>query len=489
MGDQVDGVEPSLCIPYVEAKKEQQNTKTTAYIQQRNNIVSTIQETAEKYDTCTYEQFLYKVPTDEQRQLCGTSMTSYIKILIKIYNTESTSSIRSKHYYDIMMEHWNEDDIDITTLEWFNDFFTQNKIDPSDSLFSSQRLPFFPIWNWVEANEILPLKCRTFVYQFNTQIEHQTLSGLSMRKPPTILQPQHLYTHMLYHINDINDQLASTNENDMPGRNRPVVHPHRSRSRSPVKKDNTETSATGEATGITGRDGMGQSYPTSVQDGFGRHMHPTSTSNYYPDYTVVTPGTFPMTYWFDTDFSSDQTPIVIPYRNLAFWLGTDEYKGNNTLNVRKKFFELNDSTSLGIAFHSPKMSITNQATLRQRLLTQGQTSTTTWDFEGSQNLVIAHGDRVYAEIQYTKANLKPPFLRSSYDFMPGYNDQDLLTYDELAIGHTKHFNYHCPLPANGKLWSNEFTNTTIHKLLIPGRTGTNFLKHDTELVDDVVDIW
>ncbi|KAJ8891273.1 hypothetical protein PR048_010789 [Dryococelus australis] len=250
-----------------------------------------------------YEQFLRKVPTTEQRQLlqlCSTSMSSYIKILIKIYNTESTGSIRAKHYYDIIMEHWDDEDIDTNALDWFSDFFKQNKIKPvtfytnfiriqscmmkkingfivqgptnagkstitrlltqdmRPTLLTRERTPITtdikhmdkeiiegyrssslttntPIWNWLEASEIPPLKCRTFVYQFNTQIEHQTLSWLSMRKPPTILQPQHLYTHMLYHINEINEELAQTHENDMPGRNRPV-HPHRDRSRSPVKK-------------------------------------------------------------------------------------------------------------------------------------------------------------------------------------------------------------------------------------------------------------
>ncbi|KAJ8865982.1 hypothetical protein PR048_033506 [Dryococelus australis] len=260
----------SFGISWAGLKKYMGNTGETAD-QQRNNIVSTIQDTVEKYDTRTYEQFLCKVPTSEQRQLlqlCGTSTTSNIKILIKIYNTESTSSIRSKHYYDIMMEHWDEDDIDTTAQEWFNDFFAQNNIDPVtfytnfiriqrsmmkingfiiqgptnahtpnkdntgfhfDELPSStcalyeellinlnnigtwklllegtpittdikhmdkeiiERLPFFLTMNtpiWVDASEIPPLKCRIFVYQFNTQIEHQTLSGLSMRKPPTIL--------------------------------------------------------------------------------------------------------------------------------------------------------------------------------------------------------------------------------------------------------------------------------------------------------------
>ncbi|KAJ8868046.1 hypothetical protein PR048_031855 [Dryococelus australis] len=115
------------------------------------------------------------------------------------------------------MEHWDEDDTDTTALEWFNDFVRQKKIDPVTFYTNFIRIQscMMKINECIiqgptnAASEIPPLKFRTFVYQFNTQTEHQTLSGLSIRKPPTILQPQHLYTHMLYHINEINEELAT----------------------------------------------------------------------------------------------------------------------------------------------------------------------------------------------------------------------------------------------------------------------------------------
>ncbi|KAJ8882483.1 hypothetical protein PR048_014294 [Dryococelus australis] len=64
-----------------------------------------------------------------------------------------------------------------------------------------------------------------------------------------------------------------------------------------------------------------------------------------------------------------------------------------------------------------------------------------------------------------------------------------LTYKELAVGNSKHFRYHTPEPSPGGWWYPNFPRNFVHKMLIPGRTGTNFLKYDTEFLTDALNTY
>lgn len=223
---------------------------------------------------------------------------------------------------------------------------------------------------------------------------------------------------------------------------------------------------------------MGQTYQ-GAQDGYGKNIYETIPSNYFNKTTGVFRGTATQTYWMDADYSTSSKPTFIPYRNLGFWFGTRSWKGNNTYPWRKLFLGI-AAGAHGIIFDNAKLSITNQATLRQRLLTQGQTSTTTWDFESSQNLIIATGDRMHYDHTYTEDAVSPPFVEATLSFMPDFEDQDLLTYEELAVSHTKHFTFPTPRPQHGKYWDPTMTDANMIEHLLPGRTGTKFLRYDGE---------
>ncbi|KAJ8879626.1 hypothetical protein PR048_020234 [Dryococelus australis] len=168
-------------------------------------------------------------------------------------------------------------------------------------------------------------------------------------------------------------------------------------------------------------------------------MHATIPSNYFPRPQQTLHGSLLLSYWWDADFSSDETPIIIPYRSFGFWTGTSQLKPQGSLNNYIKIFADYFADSIIIQIHALKFSIHNQATTRQRLLTQGSTSTTTWDFESSQNLFIGKEDRSSIELKILEDNVKPPFKISNSDILANFNKQDALTYEELPVGHTKEF--------------------------------------------------
>ncbi|XP_063232487.1 uncharacterized protein LOC134536624 [Bacillus rossius redtenbacheri] len=79
----------TICEPYIEAKKED-NNRTKTNPQQKINIVETINLLLDKYNTKSYQQFINQVPLTDTTalvQLAGTSMQSYIRLLIKLRNT------------------------------------------------------------------------------------------------------------------------------------------------------------------------------------------------------------------------------------------------------------------------------------------------------------------------------------------------------------------------------------------------------------------
>ncbi|KAJ8876338.1 hypothetical protein PR048_020783 [Dryococelus australis] len=288
-----------------------------------------------------------------------------------------------------------------------------------------ETIPSLPIFltsnkelhSWLQQNEQQPPNIRTFRYYFKTPILHMNLETEqpAMSQPPQELTTHMFHRHILLHFRKIYD-LHST----------PLKHISSSYKPSPQDdvpelnkfSDNLTTqcpSVTDTRTNLChllsaiqmgahhqrtrppnrqlGHQVAWNRWVRGPQDGYGYSMYPTIPSNYYGTSQFTIHGTFPLSYWFDADFSENQKPIVLPYRNLAFWTGKSNLTPNNFFfsNYIANFWNvLQYCTS--IKMFNFKFTIHNQATIRQCLLTQGQTSTTTWDFESSQNLILAHGD-------------------------------------------------------------------------------------------------
>jgi hypothetical protein len=128
----------------------------------------------------------------------------------------------------------------------------------------------------------------------------------------------------------------------------------------------------------------GQTTHLVEQDGYGKHMHSTSSTVPIPIKTTHVHGTIKRSFWINLEFcDSGLCGYIIPYHLLLFWLSINKEE-NNTM----KTFNTIMPAAYGITWHKFELSLYNQATTRKRLLTQGSTTYETIDFETSQNLMI-----------------------------------------------------------------------------------------------------
>lgn len=190
----------------------------------------------------------------------------------------------------------------------------------------------------------------------------------------------------------------------------------------PEKKQKTENSITT----------VGQSTHNVEQDGYGQNIHPT-TSIHISAWPTKLQGKLYRTMWCDLDFSSkdEKKPIYVPYTNFHFWTGPDYKETNNSL---KNYMDCY-SSAIGAIYHRFKFTITNQATTRKRLLTQGTTNTITHDFETSQNLLIIWDNIRTRTMDVTNTEITtPPWCKGDMDMQAGDCPWKI---EELATGHTK----------------------------------------------------
>jgi hypothetical protein len=90
---------------------------------------------------------------------------------------------------------------------------------------------------------------------------------------------------------------------------------------------------------------VGQSAHIVEQDGYGLHMHPT-TSIHISAWPTTLQGKLYRTMWCDLDFSTtdEKKPIYVPYTCFHFWTGPDHLKTNNSL---KNYMDCHPSAYLG----------------------------------------------------------------------------------------------------------------------------------------------
>jgi hypothetical protein len=200
------------------------------------------------------------------------------------------------------------------------------------------------------------------------------------------------------------------------------------------------------ATGI-----VGQTTHNVEQDGYGKHMHPTTSTIPIPIKTSHVHGELKRSMWLNLQFcDTDVCGYFMPYHLLQFWTGLDPQE-NNTLQTFNNLIP----SSYGITWHEFQLNIYNQATTRKRLLTQGSTTYETIDFETSQNLMIL------TDINNTH---QPSVLWPDEYMPPGHkNTTDNLQLgtnyckiEELATGHTKTFHFTPERLPSSHVWEPTF---------------------------------
>jgi hypothetical protein len=225
---------------------------------------------------------------------------------------------------------------------------------------------------------------------------------------------------------------------------------------------------------------VGQTTHNVEQDGYGKHMHDTYSTIPIPIQNTHVHGEIKRSVWVNLQFCDSQcTGYALPYHLLQFWTGLSELE-NNTLRI----FNTIASTSYGVTWHSFTLSLYNQATTRNRLLTQGSTTYETIDFETSQNLMILTD----VNNSHTPSVIWPNEFQPPGHRLTGLNLQDGTNYckiEELATGHTKHFNFSPEkLPAHHVWELLKIENTGMHSSkMFPARQHTTTCQtFDTPLV-------
>jgi hypothetical protein len=113
--------------------------------------------------------------------------------------------------------------------------------------------------------------------------------------------------------------------------------------------------------------------------GFG-NIRPLGVRNIFIQGGQVVPYTLRWQRFVDVDFTKNQRPYILPYQTLTFWTGAwlpDEIPNiTNFVHLQKM--------STGVIFLQSGLTIELLAVTRERLLQQGSTNTTTYDFESGE---------------------------------------------------------------------------------------------------------
>jgi hypothetical protein len=216
------------------------------------------------------------------------------------------------------------------------------------------------------------------------------------------------------------------------------------------------------------------------QDGYGLNMHPT-TSVHITAWPTAISGKLIRT-WCDLDFSAtdEKHPVLyVPYTFFHFWTGSDYKTSNSLLN-----YMTCHPSSVDAQYHKFKFTMTNQATTRKRLLTQGTTNTITHDFETSQNLLLIWDNIRTRNIDIKYENVTTlPWTKGPDDMQAGDCPWRI---EELATGHTKTITFtphNPPSPNFFEPISLDVKSSHAGKL-IPGRQRSSQLSYDLPINQD-----
>lgn len=178
-----------------------------------------------------------------------------------------------------------------------------------------------------------------------------------------------------------------------------------------------------------------------VNKGYGLNNNITplySTNPWIKNKTVRIPYTIRSRKYIDLNYSEMQNKMyILPYLNLQFWSNGNSDTQN--YNQAKQLSKI----AMGIKYLQGRIKIDVHTVCRERLITQGATNVKTYDFETSQNLIVAHETRVpyIHKIKNTDKITTTPVATTDACWN---NGQDMYTYEEIPQKHSWHYTVHIP---------------------------------------------
>lgn len=130
-----------------------------------------------------------------------------------------------------------------------------------------------------------------------------------------------------------------------------------------------------------------------VKQGVG-NIVPIPKDNIWNKGNLIYPYTLKQRYFVDLDFSTitEHNGFIIPYQMICFWFN----RWDDTNYATKQHYAIWNAfaeQAWGMNWKYGDIKLDVIACTRQRLLQTGSTNTLTWDFETSQNLIVAECTR------------------------------------------------------------------------------------------------
>nr|QTE04068.1 MAG: VP [Phylloscopus proregulus Brevihamaparvovirus] len=213
-----------------------------------------------------------------------------------------------------------------------------------------------------------------------------------------------------------------------------------------------------------------------VKQGVG-NIVPIPKDNIWNKGNLCYPYKLKQRYFVDLDFSGllEFQGFVVPYQTIPFWFN----RFDDTSYATKQNYAIwnaLEGQAWGMDWNHGSIKIDVISCTRQRLLQTGTTNTLTWDFETSQNLIIAECTRtplVYnvavADLSGQQFNINTCKTRDSTYWNDGMDMTDVTEVPQ-RMRWEKHINF--AKLGHGNVWEPiqaAVTNNTKNKM-IPGRT-------------------
>jgi hypothetical protein len=187
---------------------------------------------------------------------------------------------------------------------------------------------------------------------------------------------------------------------------------------------------------------------TGIKEGYG-NVGPMTIRNIFNKGGQIIKHTIKWQKYLDYDFTSNQNMFIIPYQCLAFWTAGWSQPGSGTNNNIKTANGLL-AISTGITPLQSTLTVEVFAVTRQRLLQQGTTNTTTYDFETSQNLFVVLADRTSETFRLTAiGDTSPTTLRTNLSETFNNIEDDMTKIAEIPQKNCWEHTWTCPTLDHG----------------------------------------
>jgi hypothetical protein len=133
--DALDSTSLEPCETYIEEKKK---ISSRDHITQRTFSIDYISDLTSQHNITSFENFQRQIPTATKIQLLkqlGYVGQNIIKTLIKIYTTDRLQTIKSKHYFHLLIEKFQITLHNPQNVTWLTNFFLTNNMQIITSIF------------------------------------------------------------------------------------------------------------------------------------------------------------------------------------------------------------------------------------------------------------------------------------------------------------------------------------------------------------------